>query len=130
MSAPADGLPAWLQLEWNSTVAVGEVQLIFDTGQHRHLTLSHHDGYTQRMQWAEPQQETVCDYSIEICDGDRQWETVVNATGNHQRLCRHRLSDQKPVLKVRVNVKKTNGLDHARIAEVRVYGDDLTWQQS
>jgi len=127
MSDPADGLPVWLQLEWNSTVIVGELQLIFDTGQHRHLTLSHHDGYTRRMQWGEPQQETVCDYSIEICDGDLQWETVVNATGNHQRLCRHRLSDPKPALKVRIHVKKTNGLDHARIAEVRVYGDDLSW---
>ncbi|MEY2881283.1 MAG: hypothetical protein RLZZ15_3663, partial [Verrucomicrobiota bacterium] len=66
MSDPAAGLPAWLELRWDSPVAVREVQLIFDTGLHRFLTLSQADGYTARMLWGRPQPETVRDYAIEL----------------------------------------------------------------
>jgi len=123
MSDPSAGLPAWLQLEWASAVTVREVQLIFDTGLHRHLTLSHHDGYTSRMHWGQPQPETVRDYTIEVCDGAR-WDLIVDVTGNYQRRRRHRLSVSRPVRTMRIRVKQTNGLDHARIAEVRVQSDD------
>ena len=121
-------MPAWLQLEWESPLTVHEVQLIFDTGLHRHLTLSHHDGYTGRMQWGQPQAETVCEYTIEVSIGNR-WETIVEVTANYQRRRRHRLRVGHPVQTMRVNVTQTNGLDHARIAEVRVYGDDSTWEE-
>lgn len=127
MSDPEDGLPVWIQLEWDRPVTIGEVQLVFDTGQHRHLTLSHHDGYTQRMQWGRAQPETVRDYSVEFCDRDPQWETVVDVTGNYRRLCRHPLPDRKTVRKMRVHITGTNGLDHARIAEIRAYGDGGTF---
>ena len=59
MSDPAAGWPAWIELHWEEPVAVREVQLIFDTGLHRFLTLSQADGYTQRMRWGQPQPETV-----------------------------------------------------------------------
>ena len=110
-SDPAAGLPAWLLLEWDEPVSVQEVQLIFDTGLHRHLTLSHHDGYTRRMHWGKPQLETVRDYSIEVCD-EKEWEKVADVTGNYQRLRRHRLPVARTVRKLRINVTGTNGLDH------------------
>lgn len=127
MSDPSAGLPAWLQLEWESPVTVREVHLIFDTGLHRHLTLSHHDGYTSRMQWGRPQAETAGDYAIEISDGNG-WETIVEVTANYQRRRRHRLHVSHSVRTMRIHVTRTNGLDHARIAEIRVYGDDSTWE--
>src|SRR5690606_124076 len=119
MSDPAAGLPAWIQLDWDKPQSVSEVQLIFDTGMHRHLTLSHHDGYTSRMLWGEPQPETVCDYTIEGHDG-HQWQPLVSVKGNYQRRRRHRVTPASPIEKLRVTVTKTNGLDHARIMEVRV----------
>jgi len=121
MSDPADGLPAWLELAWDEPIRIVEVQLIFDTGLHRHLTLSHHDGYTRsKMIWGKPQPETVRDYRIELlCGGE--WETVADVTGNYQRLRRHAVPHGLLVAsRVRVTVSATNGLDHARVVEVRV----------
>jgi hypothetical protein len=126
MADPADGYTAWLQLEWDASVTMREIQLVFDTGLHRHLTLSHHDGYTGRMHWGHPQPETVRDYSIEIRDGD-SWETIIDVAGNFQRCRRHRLSVDHRATAMRIRVTESNGLDHARIAEVRVRSDDSIW---
>ena len=127
MSDPAAGLPAWLLLEWESAVSVYEVQLIFDTGLHRHLTLSHHDGYTSQMLWGQSQLETVRDYHLEVNDGTK-WKSVVEVTGNYQRLRRHRLATDSQVQAMRIQATETGGLDHARIVEGRVSGDDSIWQ--
>ncbi len=118
MSDPAEGLPAWLQLEWEQPVRIATVQLIFDTGLHRHLTLSHHDGYTAKMQWGKAQPETVRDYMIEVYDG-QQWKTVAQVTGNYERLRRHHLDIPCDATRLRIQVIQTNGLNHARIVEVR-----------
>jgi hypothetical protein len=126
MADPADGYTAWLQLEWDASVTMREIQLVFDTGLHRHLTLSHHDGYTGRMHWGQPQPETVRDYSIEIRDGDT-WETIIDVAENFQRCRRHRLSVDHRATAMRIRVTESNGLDHARIAEVRVRSDDSIW---
>lgn len=126
MSDPQADMPAWIQLDWESPVSVREVQLIFDTGLHRHLTLSHHDGYTRQMNWGEPQCETVRDYTIELRDASGTLSEV-EVRGNYLRLRRHRISLRQPVQTIRIQVTETNGLDHARIAEVRVYETDSTW---
>ncbi|MCA9006698.1 MAG: FAD-dependent oxidoreductase, partial [Planctomycetaceae bacterium] len=120
MSEPAEGLPATLLLEWETPTSVSEIQLIFDTGLHRHLTLSHHDGYTEKMLWGRPQPETVSDYQIEVNDGS-VWKPVVNVTGNYQRRRVHRLESEFVVKQLRIVVTGTNGVDQARISEVRVY---------
>ncbi|MEQ9406463.1 MAG: FAD-dependent oxidoreductase [Fuerstiella sp.] len=122
MSDPAAGLPAWLQLDWAEPVTVCQVQLVFDTGLHRHLTLSHHDGYTSRMIWGQPQPETVRDYTIEVSNGNG-FSTVAQVTGNYQRLRRHDFELPEPIRTIRIHITQTNGIDHARIAEVRVYGE-------
>ncbi|MCA9020390.1 MAG: FAD-dependent oxidoreductase, partial [Planctomycetaceae bacterium] len=120
MSEPAEGMPATLLLEWEAPTNVSEIQLIFDTGLHRHLTLSHHDGYTEKMLWGRPQPETVSDYQIEVNDGS-VWKPVVNVTGNYQRRRVHRLESEFVVKQLRIVVTGTNGVDQARICEVRVY---------
>ena len=120
MSDPADGLPVTLLLEWKTPIEVREIQLIFDTGLHRHLTLSHHDGYTSKMIWGEPQPETVRDYRIEVFDGT-EWKSMVSVTDNYQRRRVHPVETQLSVSQLRVVVTATNGIDHARICEIRVY---------
>ena len=121
MSDPAAGLPATLELRWTAPVAVREVQLIFDTGLHRFLTLSQADGYTARMDWGRPQPETVRDYRIEV-ESAGIWRVVHAETGNYQRRRVHRLPGPvAATAAVRLVVTATNGLDHARICEVRVY---------
>lgn len=118
LSDPAAGLPAWLQLEWPAEIAVNEIQLVFDTGLHRHLTLSHHDGYTSKMEWGRPQPETVRDYTIQVLV-DGEWEPLVEVSGNYQRVRRHAV-EPRAIRALRINVTATNGLDHARIMEIRI----------
>ncbi|MBL9209786.1 MAG: FAD-dependent oxidoreductase [Opitutaceae bacterium] len=120
MSDPQAGLPAWLELRWAAPAAVREVQLIFDTGQHRFLTLSQADGYTRRMHWGAPQPETVRDYRIEV-ETPAGWSVVHREQGNYQRRRAHRLAEPVATRALRIVVEATNGLDHARIFEVRVY---------
>jgi len=126
MSDPQEDLPAWVELRWEREVRPAEVRLVFDTGMHRPLTLSHSDAYTARMQWGVPQEETVADYRLEgFVDG--QWRTLAEVEGNFQRLRIHRLEDPPEVEAVRVTVLKTHGLDHARVGEVRVYERPGMW---
>ena len=121
MSEPAAGLPATLELRWAAPVAVSEVQLIFDTGLHRFLTLSQADGYTARMEWGRPQPETVRDYRLEAKIGG-EWRVIHTEVGNYQRRRVHRWAEPLPtVAALRLVVTATNGLDHARVCEVRVY---------
>ena len=121
MSDPGEGMPAWLELRWEKPVRLGEVRVVFDTGMHRALTLSHSDAYSERMQWGVPQAETVANYRIEGCVGG-EWVVLEEVEGNYQRLRIHRLEGTPEVEALRVTVLRTNGLDHARVCEMRVYG--------
>ncbi|NQT59148.1 MAG: FAD-dependent oxidoreductase [Bacteroidetes bacterium] len=120
MSDPNQSLPQWIGLCWNESVAIGRIELIFDTGLHRVLTLSYSDEYTAKMHWGRPQEETVKDYSIEYLVENR-WNSLVKETGNYQRRRVHILDNPVTASAVRITVKETNGLDHARICEIRVY---------
>lgn len=119
MSDPAAGWPAWLELEWERPIRPRQIQFIFDTGLHRSLTLSHSDSYTARMIWGRPQPETVRDYVVEGRSGSA-WRNLLQVTGNYQRRRVHALPGE-PLDALRVRVLASNGLDHARICEVRVY---------
>ena len=119
MSDPTDRFPVHFTLTWNAVVSVGEVRIVFDTGLHRHLTLSHHDGYTARMEWGAAQPETIRDYAIEINTASG-WKVLEQVRGNYQRLRVHRFENERGRA-IRIVVLATNGLDHARILEVRVY---------
>lgn len=119
MSAPTKPLPAWIELRWPEAIRASQVQLIFDTGLHRQLTFSLANGYTAQMVWGRPQPETVRDYTIEA-EIDGAWRELVRVEGNYQRRRVHPL-DGRPLTAVRITVSATNGLDHARICEVRVF---------
>ena len=114
-------LPATLEIRWNEPVCFNEVVLTFDTGLHRLLTLSQADGYTQKMLWGRPQSETVRDYELSV-ETTTGWQTVETIANNYQRHRRHLLTIAEPVTALRLIITATNGLDHARVVEVRVYG--------
>lgn len=118
MSDPACGWPAWIQLEWDEPQSISQVRLIFDTGLHRHLTLSHHDGYTAKMQWGHPQPETVRDYDLDCHITATGWQTLAQVRGNYQRLNQHTLPDGSRVTALKITVHSTNGIDHARLISV------------
>jgi hypothetical protein len=121
MSDPGHALPATLELEFAQPITPRKIQLVFDTGMHRHLTLSHHDGYTaSKMEWGTAQRETVRDYEIEGFDG-ATWFRLLRVEGNYQRLRRHAMPCEAPLKRLRISIIATNGLDHVRINEVRVY---------
>ncbi len=126
MSDPAQSLPASLELRWEKPISIKQVQLIFDTGMHKPLTLSHSDGYVAKMQWGAPQPQTVRDYDVQILQ-DGEWKTVRAVQDNYQR--RNVLDLEECVTSdaLRIVVNATNGLDHARINEVRVYEDIEIW---
>ena len=123
MSDPLAGLPAWLELRWPEPISLAELQVVFDTGLHRPLTLSHSDAYVTRMEWGQAQSETVRDYVVEGCV-DGEWQQLVAVNHNYQRRRVHAFAPLIVIEALRITVIATNGLDHARISEVRVYGAD------
>jgi len=120
MSDPVDGLPAWIETRWAEAVTLSEVAIVFDTGLHRLLTLSGADAYTAKMQWGQAQTETVRDYTV---DGQVKgaWRVLAEVAGNYERRRRHRFDAVAGVSALRVTVAATNGIDHARIFEIRAY---------
>lgn len=121
MSDPADGLPATLELHWEEPVTLSQIDLVFDTGMFRKLTFSQCDAYTRSVVWGQPQPETVRDYTLEVPQPDGSWEKIEEISGNYQRLCQHKLAKSVTTSRLRLTVLKTNGLDHARVFEVRAY---------
>ncbi len=120
MSDPEQGLPAWLELQWDEEIEPNEIRIVFDTGMHRVLTLSHSDDFVKKMQYGKAQLETVRDYTIEsMVDG--QWHTIIEEHGNYQRLRVHKLTKPLRTDRIRLHVHATNGIDHARVCEIRVY---------
>jgi len=63
----------------------------------------------------------VRDYSIgaETAGG---WREILSIESNYQRRRSHVLAEPVEATAIRVTVTGTNGIDHARIVEVRAYG--------
>lgn len=105
---------AWIELQWPRPVKLSSIQLTFDTGFQRELTLSSSDGVTKGIVRA-PQPETVRDYRI-LAGGNE----LAVVTGNHQRLRRHQF-EAVTTDKIRVQITATNGSELARLFEIRCY---------
>lgn len=110
---------AWVQLEWTTPVTVRHVQLVFDTGFQRPLTLTEQADYRKRMVIG-PQPETVRDYALLALVALGEWREIVSVKGNYQRLRRHDV-DPVETTALRLVVKATNGVPEARLFEMRCY---------
>jgi hypothetical protein len=96
------------------------VQLTFDTGFHRELTLTSSESINKGIIRA-PQPETVRDYQLQYRPtADGRWQPLVEVHGNHQRLVRHEFAPISADA-VRLLVTATNGDSLARVFEVRCY---------
>jgi hypothetical protein len=112
---------AWIELAWDRPQTLGEIQLTFDSGFQRELTLTASDSINKGIIRA-PQPETVRDYAISYRKAEQgPLIDLLTVEGNHRRLNRHRF----PAIEaqaIRVHVRATNGDPLARIFEVRCYG--------
>jgi len=112
---------AWVELAWDRPQRIREIQITFDSGFQRELTLTSQDSVNAGIIRA-AQPETVRDYTVS-CRKSAGGELVEVAAvrGNHQRLRRHRIEPVEASA-VRIHVHATNGDDFARIFEIRCYG--------
>lgn len=109
-------LPAWLELAWNTPQEIAEVHLTFDSGFQRELTLSASDATTRKI-IRDAQPELVRDYDV-LLDG----AAAVSVKGNYLRKRVHRFDRPLVASRLRIVVHATNGLEQARLFEVRAYG--------
>ncbi|EPR71334.1 FAD-dependent oxidoreductase [Cyclobacterium qasimii] len=119
MSDPEAGMPATIELHWEASKKIRHLQIIFDTGAHRVLTFSLADEYTKKMHWGSPQPETVKNYQIDTYLNDQLMETL-SESNNYHRLRKHTLNGEA-IDTVKITVLATQGIDHARIFEIRAY---------
>lgn len=110
---------ARIELRWDTPQRLRHVQITFDTGFHRELTLSAADHVTRRTVRG-PQPETVRDYRLVGVRADGARVMLAEVDGNFQRLRRH---DFEPIdlAAVRVEIEASNGSGEARIFEIRCY---------
>ncbi len=117
-NAPLGPGGAWVELRWDRPRRISEIQLTFDSGFERQLTLTGSDSTNSTVLRA-AQPETVRDYRL-LCRHEEGWKEIASVAGNYQRLNRHRV----PALEtdaLRVEITATNGAPHARIFEIRCY---------
>lgn len=105
---------AWIELTWDQPVRISEVQLTFDTGFLRELTLSSSDGAMKGIVRG-PQPETAKDYRLLAVDRE-----ITSQSTNHQRLRRHKFA-AVTTNRLRLHVTATNGSELARLFEIRCY---------
>jgi hypothetical protein len=111
---------AWIELQWDTPQTVGWVQITFDSGFHRELTLSESRGVQKRV-IAGPQPELVCDYDLlarETPDGPLT--PLLEVRENHLRLRRHAVAP-RALHALRLQVRRTHGAPEARVFEVRCH---------
>jgi len=119
-AAPLGEQGVWLELAWDKPQVLGQIQLTFDSGFQRELTLCSSDAANKDIIRA-PQPETVKKYSIlYLAEDGKDWVELASVDRNHQGLRRHNF---QPVSakRIRIHVKETNGDKLARIFEVRCY---------
>jgi FAD dependent oxidoreductase len=113
-AAPMSPEGAWIELRWPTPQRIRELQITFDTGFQRELTLTAQDSVNNGTIRA-PQPETVKDYSVTASG-----KTVVSVKDNHQRLRRHKFEPVETA-SLRLHITATQGDELARVFEIRCY---------
>lgn len=113
-------LPASIAAEWAEPLAVSHIEVIFDTGLHRLLTLTQSDTYLSKMVWGQPPPETVRDFTVEIREG-AEWTPLCEVADNGLR--RWLYSSPRPLScsALRITVKRTWGNAEARIVRLAAW---------
>jgi hypothetical protein len=113
ISASGEPMPQHIDLDFGKQEEFNTVYLTFDTNLNKLPRLG-----------AAP--ECVKDYALYFHNGN-SWVNILTVRDNHQRRRKHRLDQiaAHPIVsqKLRIEVQATNGVDTARIYEVRVYNE-------
>lgn len=120
MSDPAEGFPAWLAVEWDTPIQVSQIDVVFDSGLHRHLTLTQSGRYAKKMHWGAGQPEMVRHFGIEIRSLSGEWESFREIENNRHRRWSLSLPEPRTLQGIRIVVHSTWGIDHARIIRMSV----------
>jgi hypothetical protein len=115
----SEGQPAWIELRWQKPRRLRQIQITFDSGFKRQLTLTSQDSQNANIVRA-PQPETVRDYSVSCLTADGGSRTLASVRNNFQRVNRHHFEAVETQV-VRIEIQAANGIDQARIFEVRCY---------
>jgi hypothetical protein len=110
---------AWLELTWKEPQKISQVQITFDTGFQRPLTLTSQNSYNAKMVRG-PQPECVRDYELLYTGADGKRRSLAKVEGNHQRLNRHNCAAVE-AKSIRLQINATNGAETAHVYEVRCY---------
>ncbi len=120
-AAPVEqGKPAWIELAWENPRRIRLVQITFDTGFKRQLTLSAQESQNVNLLRA-PQPETAKDYRLTAFTAGGEMRVLAEVKGNFQRLRRHIFDAVEPRT-LRLEISATNGDRLARVFEIRCYG--------
>jgi len=111
----SETLPAWLEVKLPEEATVSEIHLTFDSGFCRELILTMSDSMTKKIVRG-PQPETVKHYRI-TANG----AVLAEVKNNYLRKRVHKLAEPVQASALRVEVLETNGVETARLFEVRVY---------
>ncbi len=109
----------WLDLHWDKAQKISHVQITFDSGFQRQLTLSAQDSQNTKMIRA-AQPEMVKDYELFYTDASGKKVSLLKVQDNCQRLNRHSFSAVE-AQSIRLHIHATNGSETARVFEVRCY---------
>lgn len=116
MSDPLDRSP-WLELKWEEAVDLASVTLTLDTGLHRYLTMTHSGGDNPKLIWGRPQPETLKEFKLVATHAAGITE-IAHIRNHYQRQFEVKAA-LRQVTALRLEVIATNGLDHARVVEIR-----------
>lgn len=117
-AAVSEGHPAWIELQWPVSRRLRQVQITFDTGFKRQLTLSAQESQNVNLLRA-PQPETIKDYTISYRTKGEE-HILIAVKDNFQRLNRFQFEPIEAQA-LRINIQSTNGDRLARIFEIRCY---------
>ncbi len=122
ISDPIQGFPAWIELRWPHEITWRELDLVFDTGLHRHLTLTQSDAYARKMYWGTGQPECVRHYRVEV-ETDGNWRELYTVRDNWQRLRSYKEPAGVRCRALRLTVESAWASPGARVARIGVYND-------
>jgi hypothetical protein len=110
-------LPAWILAEWDGPREISRVEIVFDTGLHRLLTLTQSDTYLSKMVWGQPPPETVRDFTVEFRAGS-EWKPLCQIIDNGLRRWIYTHAQPLACDALRVSVARTWGTKEARIVRI------------
>ncbi|MBD2862363.1 FAD-dependent oxidoreductase [Paenibacillus oceani] len=116
MSDPSDPAP-WLELRWEEPIDIHGITIVLDTGLHRYLTLSHQKAHQNKMVWGH-QPETIKQFRV-LAEINGEVREIVHVRDNYKRQLKFDIPMNR-VSCLRIEVTGTNGINHARIVEIRV----------